>query len=261
MAIKRADGQQAVADTEALVPADENTDVQRVNMAQGMVLGGIDGDTEDIQDRHPYLKIHSGMGPHGEDFKKGSLIIGGDSLIAEAGKPVRITFLSARFYWKEHSNDKYDPKRLYDICASAKEVEAKGGTTKRFANDGRVEYRRAVAALALIEKPEGLISGYFGIELGGKFYAPVTWFTDKTAAEYIAPALLNELKWSLSRRGLFSGVFEMRTELKTFGTGNTTYIPKLKLVDYHNDEVIKEIREKFAGSLASSPEPVSDIGE
>lgn len=258
MAMKRADGQ-AVADTTELVVADENQ-VERVNMAAGMVLGGIDGDTEDIQDRHPYLKIHSGMGPHGEDFKKGSIVVGGDSCIAEATKPIRITFLSARFYWKEHSNDKYDPKRLFDICATAKEVEAKGGTTKRFANDGRTEYRRAVAALALIEKPESLISGYFGIELGGKQYAPVTWFTDKTVAEYLAPALLNELKWSLSKRGLYSGVFEMRTELKTYSTGNTTYIPRLKLVDFHPDNVIEEIKGKFASSLAS-PDPVSDIGE
>lgn len=266
MAMKKADGTVSAGTTaapdakmEAEVLGEEGGGEQAVALLnpQNMVFGGFDGDTEGIAVRLPFLQISYAQGKL-EAFRKGSLVLGGSDLLANPGDPLRITVLSARAYWKEYvSGTSYDPNYIPKVFATVAEVVANGGSVK-WDNEARKPptYKTAVRANILIEQPEGVMSGYFGIKLGGKMYAPAQWGTDKTAAAVVAPILKSDAGFALRERGLFSGVYELRTASKKFESGFQSFVPVLKLVGMHPDDTVRQIKELFGASLTSAP----DIG-
>lgn len=265
MAMKKADGTVSAgvnaapdAKMEAEVLGDEGGGGEQAVALlnpQSMVFGGFDGDTEKIAVRLPFLQISHAQGKL-EAFRKGSLVLGGSDLLANPGDPIRITVLSSRAYWKEYvSGTAYDPNYIPKVFASAKEVAANGGTTE-WANGKAPSYKMAVRANILIEQPEGVMSGFFGISLGGKTYAPALWGADKTAAAVVAPILKSDAGFALRERGLFSGVYELKTASKKFPSGFSCFVPVLSLVGRHTDDTVRQIKELFDAAIASVP----DIG-
>lgn len=224
---------------------------------ESMPLGGMDGELDAVAMSLPFLQVSHAQGKL-ENFRKGSLVIGNDSLIANPGDPVRITIVSARVYWKEYlSGAGFDASVKPRTFKTRKEAEDAGLPT-RWVNNVPPKAKMAVAMKALIEQPAGIVCGFFGVEIGGKKYAPVLWSCDKTAAQRVAPVIKSDLSFSLRTRGLYSGIYEMQTVSVKFATTNhSTYVPTLKLVGYHTDEEVKQI---VALCKPDSGEPI-DVDE
>lgn len=225
--------------------------VARVNTAD-VALGSFSGDTEDVRIKLPFLQIASGQGKL-DGFVKGSVVIGSENLIAGPGEPVLITILSVQTFWKEYtSGAAFDPDYIPKSYATKADVIAAGGSTEWIAGTPP-SYKLAGALRVLVKQPQGIVCGLFGVPIGDALYAPVQWGVDKTAAQEVLPVIKRDCSFSLNKRGMLSGVYEMRTRVVKFANGHSTFAPMLKLVDYHTDEEIAQIKALFAGA-AQAPE-------
>lgn len=244
MAMKKAD--QAAPNSEQLADLEGNNtghEIVRADTAS-MVLGGMDGDVGDVDLRLPYMQISHSQGKL-EAFRKGSIVIGTDNLIANPGEKLLVTFLAARVYWKEYvSGDHYDPAVVPRTFSTKEEVLAAGGTVA-WANGQAPTFKLALATKAIVKQPEGVVCGLFGVRIGDADYAPVLWNMDKTACSRVAPTLKSDMAFSLRKRGLHSGIYEVFTQSVKFASGFSSFVPNAKLVGYHTDAEIAQILELF----------------
>jgi hypothetical protein len=212
--------------------------------ADSVALGGFEGDVGDVGMQLPYMQISHAQGKL-EAFRKGSVVIGNDNLIANPGDKLLLTLLAARVYWKEYvSGDHYDPNRIPKTFPTKAEVLAAGGRTEW--TDGLAPtYKMALAIKALVKQPDGIVCGLFGVRIGDADYAPVRWNLDKTACARVAPIVKSSLAFSLRNRGMHSGIFEMTTQSVKFQSGFSAFVPNLRLVGYHTDSEVKQILDLF----------------
>lgn len=242
---KAAGGDSAVPDQDVLAGMEgTGSAVARVDFNASVTLGGFSGDVDDVQVRLPYLQIASGMGKL-DRFQKGSTIIGAENLVAGPGEPVRMTILSVQLFWKEYlSGENYSPDVLPRVFANKADVLAAGGTTEW--TDGKAPtFKQAAMIRALVAKPANVEGGVFGVPVGGVMHAPVQWPVEKTAASRVLPGLKSDMSFALRTRGLYSAVYEMRTNLVKFDRGHSAWVPSLKIVAHHTDAEIAEIRSLF----------------
>lgn len=255
MALKQA---RAVGDEETVQPDQEALDnmngggaaVARVNTAD-VALGGFAGDTEDIRIKLPFLQVASGMGKL-DRFVKGSVVIGGENLVAQPGEPVLITILSAQSFWKEYvTADVWSADTIPATYATKADVLKAGGTVEWSAGKPPT-FKQAGMLRVLVAKPNGVEGGIFGVPVGGIMYAPAQLSVDKSAAQEVLPVIKRDMAFSLRERGLFAGVYELRTRVLKFANGHTAWVPAIKLVGYHTDSEIAEIKALFAGAAQAS---------
>ena len=257
MAMKRAD-QAPAAEVDAAAQAEMNGESSALTKvsADSVAIGGFEGDVGDVGLQLPYMQISHAQGKL-EAFRKGSIVIGNDNLIANPGDKLLVTLLAARVYWKEYvSGDHYDPNYIPRTFATKAEVQAAGGATEW--KDGVAPtYKLALAAKALVKQPDGIVCGLFGVRIGDADYAPVRWNIDKSACGRVAPVIKSSMSFGLRKRGLYSGIFELTTQSVKFQSGFSAYVPNLRLVGYHTDDEVKQILDLF--KLA--PEDAVDITE
>lgn len=264
MALKQA---RAVGDETVVQPDQAELDsmngggaaVARVNTA-AVALGGFAGETEDIQMKLPFLQVASGMGKL-DCFVKGSVVIGGENLIAGPGEPVLITILSAQSFWKEYvAADVWSADTIPATYATKAGVLAAGGTTE-WVNGKAPTFKLAGILRVLVAKPDRVEGGIFGVPIGGVMHAPAQFGVDKSAAQEVLPVIKRDKAFALRERGLYAGVYELRTRAIKFANGHTAWVPAIKLVSYHTDAEISEIKSLFAG-VAQTPgqeEPSVDV--
>ena len=123
---------------------------------------------------------------------------------------------------------------------------AAGGTTEWTAGTPP-SFKQAGAIRALVKQPQGVVCGLFGVPVGDSLYAPVQWGVDKTAAQETLPIIKRDMSFSLNRRGMLAGIYELRTKVVKFSNGHSTFAPSIKLVAYHTDEEIAQIKSLFNG--------------
>jgi hypothetical protein len=262
MAIKKIDEQAAPSDAElALMQEHEDNALATVG-ANTVPLGRVEGDVGDVNMRFPYLKVSSAMGKL-QAFTKGSIVINDDSLLALPGQPIRLTILAAQYYWKEYlSGTNYNPTVYPKRFATKEEVFAAGGTIDWTGpKEARVppSYKIAVASKVLVQKPEGVVCGLFGIPIKGPddLYAAAIWDVDKTGAAEVAPVIKRDSEFALRDR-LYCGIYEITTKSKTFKSGYSSFVPVMKLVGFHDDVAKKQI-EKFFGDVIKEKIDISEV--
>jgi hypothetical protein len=221
-----------------------------------MRMGALDGDVDDVKVKLPFLEISHAMGKFTE-LRKGAIILAGEHQLTEGPKlPIYVTILSGRVYWKEYVTGVYDPDYIPKTYAS--KVEAReAGETFDWTKDPKTGEKKGptvkVAAMyiLLVRKPEDVICGQFGIELGGPdvegegsestMWAPALWNVDKTSAASVTPVIKSDVRCGLQARGLSSGIYKLETFIKTFNSGNKSAVPTIKLVGFHSDAVLDQI--------------------
>ena len=255
MALKSAKATgEAEPDQDVLDGLDGNgpgTAVARVDM-NAVALGGFSGDTEDVPVKLPFLQISSGMGKL-DGFVKGSVVIGGENLVAGPGEPVLITVLSAQAFWKEYlAPDQWSADAIPATYATKAEVIAAGGTTEWIGGKAPT-FKQAGVMRVLVSKPAKVEGGIFGVPIGGVAHAPAQFSVDKTAAQEVLPVIKRDMAFALRERGLYAGIYELRTRVVKFANGHTAWVPSLKLVSYHTDAEIAEIKALFNGAAPAEP--------
>lgn len=211
-------------------------------------LGQVEGDVTPADIRMPSLKIAYGVGGLAENFNPGDLVLGGDNLLVSRGESLRFIVLKIRRYWKEYRST-FDPNAPMPLTfLSEEEVHAHGGTTKWNGSVGP-SFSPAAELTMLIEQPEDVICGLFGIHLGEKVYAPAIWHVDKSAYRRVGPIVLTAAQFSLRARGLLSGIFSLSTKTEKINNNNTI-VPSVKLCGFNSDDVIKGIEKLFGNETA-----------
>lgn len=242
MALKSARSEEAQPDAEALAGLNPAA-VARVD-TNSATLGGFSGETEDIVIRLPFLQISSGMGKL-DGFVKGSIVVGSENLIAGPGEPVLITILSAQTFWKAYlSGADFNPDVIPATYATKADVLAAGGTTE-WVNGKPPTFKQAGVMRVLVAKPDKVEGGIFGVPVGGVMYAVAQWGADKSAAQEVLPVIKRDMAFALRERGLLAGVYEMRTRILKFANGHSAWVPAIKLVSYHTDAEVAEIKALF----------------
>lgn len=208
-------------------------------------LGVISGEVSSADIRVPWLKLVYGVGSLAEKFNPGSLVLGDDNLLVEKAQPLNIIILSASQVWKEYLKQ-YTPGVLPRTYMTEAEVRKNGGTTT-WSADGTQgpTFSPALTMKLLIQKPEGITCGLFGLELGDSLWAPAKWSVDKTAYKRVGPTILTTAAFSLRKRGLLSGIWEIRTAAEKSRTGNLTIVPTIRLIGHAPDSLVEQIKAVF----------------
>lgn len=208
-----------------------------------MQLGVIEGDDSDATLAGlPNLKIVHGVGKLAEFHNPGTWVLGGEYALAGKSEPLQVIIIGGHRYWKEYlpfSNEGPQPR----IFATAQEVQEAGGTTE-WVNGVGPTFSRAIELKMLIRKPKGLLCALFGIEIGEHEYAPAQWYVDKTAYRRINPTIQSAESFSLRKRGLSSGVFEIATKSDKVN-GNVVVVPTIRLAGHLSDGELEELKGLF----------------
>lgn len=234
------------ADTEFNPEAmDELGTTQALATRANMALGQISGELDAKDFRVPRLDTAYGVGQYVGKFAAGSLILGKDHLLVQINEPLRIVILSAIKYWKEYiSNDQWGAGIRPRQFATEEEVKAAGGTIDWGPNNERPSYGGAMDAKILIQKPDAITCGMFGVEIEGKLWAPAIWTVDKLAYRRAGTAILSAAAFALKARGLLSGLFEVKNTIEKVN-GKNTVVPNVRLVSHNSVEFIEAVGQVF----------------
>jgi hypothetical protein len=229
---------------EAQGSANAEAGSMEVMSTSSMELGAVQGEVSADDIRLPRLQIAYGVGGLSENFAPGDLVLGGEERLVGKGEPLNLIILNVRQYWKERLDSAayaagISPRQF----ETEAEVVADGGTTRWVGQVGP-NFGKALTLRMLIEKPEGLVCGLFGIPIGDKEYAPAVWDVDKSAYKRIGPVVLSSAQFSLRKRGLLSGTFTVFTRSEKIN-GNNTVVPVIKLSAHNTDEQIADIKMAF----------------
>ncbi|HUS59449.1 MAG TPA: hypothetical protein VM141_12430 [Planctomycetota bacterium] len=224
-------------------------DDEAVAARQDLTLGAVTGDASAAGLRLPRLQIAYGVGKLAKEYTPGDLVLGGDNLLVHKKTPLHIIILHVDSYWKEYvSNDLFQSGVRPRVFQSLDQVRKAGGRTE-WANGQGPDFSPAMDLKMLIQQPEGVICGLFGIAVGDKQYAPAVWSVDKTAYRRIAPLILTCAKFTLAVRGVHSALFELSTDIEDVG-GNNTPVPSIKMTRHLKDEEVAEIAAMFTPTHA-----------
>lgn len=213
--------------------------------AASLAMGEVSGEitAEDIG--MPKLAIAYGVGKLSEKFNPGDVILSDDSRLVGKGEPLNFVVVGLHQYWKEYlSNELYQSGARPRTFETEAEVWKAGGTTA-WVGDDKPSFSKAMDLKLLVERPKDLICGLFGIELGGKVFAPAIWYLDKSGYKRVSKVVLGAASFSLKTRGITSGIFELKTaNVKV--NGNNIIVPEVRLVGHNTDEFLAEMRKLLA---------------
>lgn len=211
-------------------------------------VGAVSGELSFADLPFPRLQMAYGVGKLAENYNPGDLVLQDEYLLAHKGEPVLFIPVKALVYWKEYlSQELWATGQKPREFLTEKEVHDAGGTTA-WVNGVGPTFSKALELRMLIQRPENLVCGLFGIQLGGKEYAPAVWNVDKTAFKTAAAPILFAAGMALKDRGeLLGGTFELVTSVRKSQTGNTTAVPVTRLKGINPPELVQEISALFAG--------------
>lgn len=239
--------QQAVVDPNIDDPQSQNLPSVRAAMA----LGAVSGDVSSSDLKIPYLSIAYGVGKLAKTFNPGDLILGGEHLLAKRKEPLTIVILSAVRYFKERlSQEDFASGLRPRTFMTEQEVRAANGTLEwRDGSDGKriaPTFGPAMDTKILIQKPEALDQGVFGLELDGKLYTPAYFSVDKAGFTRVGKEIITQQSLALSAGGLLHGVWQLFTDVELVN-GNNTVVPKIRLTGRTTETFRKEVTALFNG--------------
>jgi len=233
----------------------EDTPMEVATVGTGaMSFGSMEGE-EAAEIKLPYVVVTYGTSKHIADgFAIGDMVLDRSTLIAHAKEPMRFIVIHANVYWKEwftpeereiaQMENRYE-RRFH----SREEVEAAGGTCPLpgggWPDGARPTFSQAMDIDILIEKPEGLVSGAFGVEVGDKSYAPARWIVDKMMYKNVGPVIAGAKRMALRNRGLSSGVFESVIKIMQAKKGPMPSA-SVRLAGNLSDEELEQLKAYFA---------------
>lgn len=205
----------------------------------------------------PRLKVAFGTSKWATEggFPVGSMVINDSVLIAKMKEKVSVIILSVKEYWKQYVTPvDWDagvkPAILLtyeDVVAYVKEH---GGrlTWDNMTGQGP-SFGKAMNMKMLLQQPEGVEDGMFGITIDGKKYTPVVWDIDKKSAASVGPKVNTAAKFTHRARGIHSGLFHLWTQMEVSkkNPGNSTPVPKMLPGPVFSDEVVAEVVASVTG--------------
>jgi len=220
-------------------------------------VGDVTGETAGQGLRLPRLQITYGVGNLAKTFAPGDIVYGGDNLLAHKQEKLTIVIFKAVEYWREYMDSAaYDAGLRPRNFATEAEANANGGITKwppRGSDGPKPNFSPAMDISMLIEKPANIVCGLFGIEIENKEYGVAIWTVDKTTYRRVAPYLKMCRQFSLRKRGLLSGRFELHTTIEQIG-GRVGPVPNLRLAGHTSDEFIASVSAMLGVPVASGAE-------
>jgi len=205
----------------------------------------------------PYLQIAHGVGGLAtEGFSPGELVLGKEhALYSPARKKgdtstpkLKLIVMSFTEYFKQYlTKEEFENNERPQVFATPKEAKDAGFTVDWDPITSRPPTApRAMTWLMLIEQPEGLECELFCLDANDKIYAPAYMSLDKSAYLSVKDKF-GMACFSLKGRGINSVEWEMGTKIKTAKTGNTTWVPDLKLSRHMLDDEIEAVVASFTG--------------
>ena len=208
-------------------------------------FGGVSGcDNSDI--KLPWLQIAYGVGKLATNFTPGDLVLGGDTLLAKKCEPLHCIILGTVKYYKEYlTGEQYNNRVQARLFKSEEEVRAAGGRLEWGPKGSNIkpDFAPALAITMLVRKPKDLVSGLFGLDLpDGHVYAPALFNADKGTYKRVAPYIALCERFSLRKKGLMSGVFELKTTIETNAkTGRVGPALNIRVVENNSDATLFNI--------------------
>jgi hypothetical protein len=196
----------------------------------------------------PRLNIVQKVGDLSNIFLEGDIVLNKEQVILnspkgdKSGACLRVVLCGLRA-------DRYAEKTVGgargDIVDTEEEVFKKGATTdyNLAQRTGQKLYQPLAEGLFLVERPAGIQDPTFSHCIDGKFYALALWSMKGTAFTNGAKVFRTARKagWLKDefntdgtvkvKRGYYSGVWELRTELAQFGS-NFAWKPSLRRAEY-----------------------------
>src|SRR3990167_2978388 len=216
---------------------------------------GNHGDIDVARDiKRPRLQIVYQMGWGATSpFVPGSLVLNQEDLVAAKGEVIKLTVVDFFQYWKEWLPSEIAKTGQHPETFKTEADAIAAGFATQYNPAGRIG-KQAAAAMdlkVLIEKPEKVVSNYFGLEIEGKFYAPARWTVDKMAYKPVGPAIIYNYKTTLKTRGIASGIWSVHTEIVPPKNGTTYTNPVCKLSGANTQAFVDIV----AGSTGKGPAP------
>jgi hypothetical protein len=193
--------------------------------------------------RPPYLTLVHGVGEAAETFNPGDLVLQKEYLVCPKGEKLDVIILNIEQFFKQRiSNEDWQAGVRPEIFPTKAAAQAAGLQTE-WDNDVGPDVSPAMDLVLLIRKPEDVVCGLFGIDIGdGQEYAIAKMSSDKTAYRYLFGDIGLIVKTKLKRSGIFSGEWEFYTELsKPSKTGNRTQVVRARFKQMLNTEVVDGI--------------------
>lgn len=194
--------------------------------------------------RIPYLTITHGVGAAAANFNPGDLVLAKEHLVCPKGKDLTVIIVNILQYYKQRvSNDDWNAGVRPTTFASLEEARAAGMQTE-WVNGVGPDVSPAMDMTLLVRKPDGVVSGLFGIDIGdGEEYAICRFSSDKTAYSYAFNDIALIAKMKLAKSGLYSASWKMTTELsKPSKKGNRTQIARFAFSEMLDPDVIAGIQ-------------------
>jgi hypothetical protein len=224
---------------------DEDTPTALTHRTSGALLNPNAGFELDIEGaRPPYLTIVHGVGEAAETFNPGDLILQKEYLVCPKGKNLEVIILNIVQYYKQRVSSEDWSAGVRPKTFATKEEAREAGFSVEWGLDGSgPDVSPAMDLTLLIRKPDDVVCGLFGIDIGdGEEYAIAKLSSDKTAYRYLINDIGLIIKTKLARTGVFSAVWNLYTEMsKPSKRGNRTQVIRAKFVEMLEDDVIQSI--------------------
>jgi len=193
--------------------------------------------------RPPYLTVTHGVGEAAEHFNPGDLVLAKENLVCAKGKTIDVIILNVEQYLKQRvSNDDWNAGIRPQTFADKAEAAAAGLQTEWINNVGP-DVSPAMDLTLLLRKPADLVCGLFGIDIGdGNEYAICKLTADKSGYNPLLNDFAMIAKTKLKASGLFSALWELRTELgKPSKKGNRVQTVRLRFKEMLAPDTVQGI--------------------
>lgn len=222
----------ATEEAEASGDIIEGSPTQSLVMATG---AGITGDLDASDISFPRLQITQGVGALSENFKKGSIILDGETEISDGTNPVEFTVCRIGKMFEE--NVDWDSGEIPRIVTKAEALEI-GGSFEWGANGEKPNWLPIADALICIK---GEDENVYPFENEGNNYAFALWRIKGTAYKRAAVPIFTAAKMYY-RDGINTGSFLLTTEKIRAGS-NTVHGPKLKRGTKHDPKFTEWLKD------------------
>ena len=196
---------------------------------------GITGDLDASDISFPRLQITQGVGALSETFKKGSIILDGETEISDGTDPVEFTVCRIGKQFEE--NVDWDSGEIPRIVSKSEAVEI-GGSFEWGSNGEKPNWLPIADALICIKGDDENI---FPFEHGGNNYAFALWRIKGTAYKRAAVPIFTAAKMYY-RDGINTGSFFLTTEKVRAGS-NTVNGPKLRRGIKHDPAFVEWLKD------------------